>query len=135
MQLSEQKVKHLFLNVNMDKLIKMQKAYLSKLFGGPDFYIGKNLEEGHQHLKLSNNHFDVSKENLIIAFKEVGVSSFLCNEIGRLFESGRKACVKSNKEKFEKVRSEYIRFSTFISLLIYLFIFLLGFFIRETWWF
>lgn len=121
MQQNEPKVKHIFSNVDMKKLIKMQKSYLSKLFGGPDFYVGKTLEEAHQHMKLSNSHFDVSKENLINAFKEVGISSFLCNEIGRLFESGRKACVKPNKEKLEKVSilfetNLYVNY-TFISLL------------------
>ena len=64
-----------FDDVDMDRQIQKQKAFLTMVFGGPNDYSGKDMREGHKHLVergLNESHFDAVIENLAGTLKELG---------------------------------------------------------------
>ena len=60
--LSDDRVSHFFDDVDMDRQIAKQKAFLTIIFGGPVAYTGKDMRAGHAHLLqrgLNDSHVDV----------------------------------------------------------------------------
>jgi hemoglobin len=62
-----------FKNVNMEKQMKMQKAFLNHVFGQKP-YNGKGMRAAHKNLKLTDEHFDHVIKALYDAIKSLGVS-------------------------------------------------------------
>lgn len=84
-----------FSATDMVRQHKMQKTFLTKLTGGPDNYVGRDLYSSHCHLKIKNKDFDTSKFYLEESMKELNVERELIRELSNLFESGRNACVQN----------------------------------------
>jgi hemoglobin len=91
--LTDDRVKHFFTNVNMDKQRQHQKDFITYALGGSTQYEGKNLRSVHQHLVdhlgLSDEHFDATVDNLVMAMRDLDVSGDLIEEAGKILESTR----------------------------------------------
>jgi len=72
--LADDRISHFFETVDMETQAAKQKAFLSMAFGGPNSYTGKDMREGHKHMKLDDTHFDAVVENLASTLTELGVS-------------------------------------------------------------
>jgi len=72
--LADDRISHYFESIDMDGQAKKQKAFLTMVFGGPNNYTGKDMREGHKHLKgLNDTHVDAVIELLGETLKELGV--------------------------------------------------------------
>ena len=90
--LTDSRVSSFFGDVDMDKQIAKQKAFLTMVFGGPANYSGKDLRTGHAHLLkkgLNDSHVDVIIELLGKTLSELGVAQPLIQQVAALAESTR----------------------------------------------
>lgn len=91
--LSDDRVKHFFDGVDMDKQIAKQKAFLTFAFGGPNNYTGRDMRAAHKHLVeekgLNDSHFDTIVELLGGTLKELGVADDLIGQVAAVAETTR----------------------------------------------
>jgi len=90
--LSDDRIKHFFDSIDMDKQRGKQKAFLAFAFGGPVKYTGKDMRDGHAHLLekgLNDSHFDAVGENLAATLKELNVPQEMSDEVLAIAESTR----------------------------------------------
>ncbi len=91
--LADDRIKHFFDGVDMEKQAAKQKAFLTMAFGGPNNYTGEDMRKGHAHLVergLNDSHFDAVMENLAATLKELNVPDDLIAEAAAIAESTRK---------------------------------------------
>lgn len=85
--LADDRIKHFFDDVDMEKQKGKQRAFLTMAFGGPNNYSGKDMREGHAHLVakgLNESHFDAVMENLGATLTELGVPSELIQQAAEI---------------------------------------------------
>lgn len=88
--LLDDRINSFFEGIDMDKQAAKQKAFLTMVFGGPHNYTGKDMREGHKHLKgLNDSHVDAVIENLGATLKELGVSDEDIADVAAIAESVR----------------------------------------------
>jgi hemoglobin len=90
--LKDNRIKAFFDDVDMDKQIAKQKAFLTMVFGGPANYAGKDMRAGHAHLVkrgLNDSHVDAVIELLGQTLTELGVSQPLIDQVAALANSVR----------------------------------------------
>jgi hemoglobin len=90
--LKDDRIKHFFNDVDMEKQAAKQKAFLIMAFGGPNKYTHKDMREGHAHLVkrgLNDTHFDAVVEDLGATLKELNVSPKLIAQVAALCETTR----------------------------------------------
>ena len=90
--LSDDRVNYFFDDVDMDKQIPKQKAFLTMVFGGPNNYTGKDMREGHRHLLkrgLNDSHVDVIIELLGQTLGELGAEEKDILEVAAIANSVR----------------------------------------------
>lgn len=90
--LKDNRIKHFFEGVDMDKQAAKQKAFLTMAFGGPHNYTGADMRRGHAHLVargLNDSHFDAVMENLGATLKELNVPGDLIGQAAAIAESTR----------------------------------------------
>ena len=90
--LQDDRIKDFFTDVDMDKQIQKQKAFLTFAFGGPNNYTGLNMKEAHARLVdkgLNDMHVDVVIELLGKTLIELDVPETLVNEVAIVAESVR----------------------------------------------
>ena len=90
--LTDDRISRFFDDVDIDKQIAKQKAFLTMVFGGPGNYAGKDLRSGHAHLLsrgLNDSHVDAVIENLGQTLKELGVAQPLIEQVAALANSVR----------------------------------------------
>lgn len=91
--LDDDRIKHFFEGVDMDKQQRMQKGFLTLAFGGPNNYSGRNMAAAHRKLVeekgLEDSHFDAVMENLGATLVELGVPEELIAEAAGIAESVR----------------------------------------------
>ena len=73
LNLEDDRIKHLFEGVNMEKLRAHQVAFVSKALGGGVEYSGRDMKAAHAHLSLTDEHFDAVVENLTDALDTCGM--------------------------------------------------------------
>jgi len=91
--LADDRVNGFFKGVDMDRQRRMQKAFLTFAFGGPNEYKGRDLRAVHAHLVargLSDKHFDIIIEHLGATLKEMGVKDELIKHAADVANSVRK---------------------------------------------
>lgn len=91
--LQDDRIKGFFDGLDMKRLVKKQKAFLTYAFGGPNRYDGQTMRAAHAKLVekgLNDSHFDAVMENLGSTLKELGVADNLVNEAARIAEGTRK---------------------------------------------
>jgi hemoglobin len=83
--LDDERIRHFFENVDLNKQRGHQKAFLTYAFGGAPQYDGGTMREAHKHLVegmgLNGEHFDAVVENLMETLKELGISDELIEEV------------------------------------------------------
>jgi len=93
--LADERIKHFFEGVDMEKQHRMQKGFLTFAFGGPNSYNGKNMAAAHRKLVeekgLDDSHFDAVMEDLGATLVELGVPNELITEAAGIAESVRDA--------------------------------------------
>lgn len=86
--LQDDRIKHFFANVDMNKQRQHQKDFLTYAFGGTDKYNGRYMREAHKALVqeqgLRGEHFDAVAENLMATLAEMGVSEELRAEVAAI---------------------------------------------------
>lgn len=90
--LSDERVASFFDDVDMEGQIAKQKAFLTFVTGGPAAYTGKDMRDGHAHLRergLSDEHVDVVIEHLGSTLTELGAQPADVAEVAALAESVR----------------------------------------------
>jgi hemoglobin len=88
--LKDDRIKHFFDGVDMEKQAAKQKAFLTVAFGGPNNYSGADMRKGHSHLGLNDSHFNAVMENLGATLKELNVPGDLIAQAAAIAESTRK---------------------------------------------
>nr|KAJ3411935.1 hypothetical protein HK105_002486 [Polyrhizophydium stewartii] len=78
--LKDERVNSFFVNTNMERQRKMQTKFLLHVLGGRE-YNGKSMSKAHEHLKLTDEHFDVVLETLAAALRTAGVGEDLIKTI------------------------------------------------------
>ena len=90
--LTDDRVSGFFDDVDMDRQIAKQKAFLTMVFGGPVAYTGKDMRKGHAHLierGLNDSHVDAVIEILGDSLREVGAPEHLIKHVAGIAESAR----------------------------------------------
>ncbi|RUR18259.1 group 1 truncated hemoglobin [Legionella sp. km535] len=90
--LTDQRVNHFFDGVDMEQQINKQKGFLTMVFGGPNYYTGKSMRDGHRHLVqkgLNDSHVDVIIELLGATLTELGVDEHDIQEVAAIANSVR----------------------------------------------
>ncbi len=91
--LADDRIKHFFVGVDMDKQRDHQKKFLTFAFGGPSEYTGRSMGPAHAHLVkemgLNETHFDAVIENLGATLVELNVPEELIAEAAGIAESVR----------------------------------------------
>lgn len=79
--LADDRIKHHFADINMDKQARRQKAFLSAAFGGPVPWTGKDMRKAHVDLKLTEADFNAVAENLVATLKDFKVKQELIDQV------------------------------------------------------
>jgi len=90
--LTDDRISRFFDDVDMDRQIAKQKAFLTMVFGGPVAYTGKDMRAGHTHLVargLNDSHVDAVIEVLGESLREVGAPEHLIAKVAAIAESAR----------------------------------------------
>ncbi len=90
--LVDDRVNFFFDDVDMDKQIPKQKAFLTMVFGGPNNYTGKDMRDGHKHLLtrgLNDMHVDIIIEHLGGTLKELGAKDEDIQQVADIANSVR----------------------------------------------
>lgn len=90
--LSDARIRHFFDDVDMERQIKKQKAFLTFAFGGPNHYTGRGMRNAHKRLAdqgLNDAHFNAVVELLAATLKELGVADAEIREVASIAESVR----------------------------------------------
>jgi len=90
--LADERVSGFFDNVDMDRQIAKQKAFLTMAFGGPNAYTGKDMRAAHASLVkrgLNSSHVDVVVEHLGATLKELGVADDKIAQVAAIANSVR----------------------------------------------
>ena len=78
--LADKKVTHHFEGITIDQQKERQKQFLTKAFGGPDNYKGRDLRRAHRHLDLKESDFNAIAGHLQATLKELKVDDKLIVE-------------------------------------------------------
>jgi hemoglobin len=90
--LSDERISHFFEDVDMDRQMAKQKAFLTMVCGGPSAYTGKDMRVGHAPLVkrgLNDMHFNAVAEHLGGTLSELGVARPLVDRVLAIAESAR----------------------------------------------
>lgn len=79
--LADDRVKHVFDDVDMKRQRRKQKEFLSAAFGGPIPWTGKDLRTAHQGLNLTETHFQAVAQNLQKSLEELKVPKNLIDQV------------------------------------------------------
>lgn len=79
--LADERVKHFFDDISMNKQRAKQKAFLSAALGGPVPWAGKDMRKAHASLDLKEEHFNAIAENLVATLKNLKVSQELIDQV------------------------------------------------------
>ncbi len=75
--LADDRIRHFFDGVDMERQRAKQRGFLTMVTGGPNGYTGQNMRDGHRHLVaqgLDDSHVDAVIELLGATLKELRVS-------------------------------------------------------------
>ncbi len=91
--LADERIKHIFTDIDMAKQRKHQKMFLAFALGGLPDYPGQGMRDAHAHLVekfgLNDAHFDAVMECLGAALTELHLPAELIGEAAAIAESTR----------------------------------------------
>lgn len=71
--LADPELSRFFVDVEMEKLVSMQRELFSSALGGPHTYSGRPLREVHAGRGITLHHFQRFREHLLSTLKDAGV--------------------------------------------------------------
>lgn len=77
----DDRINHFFFHIDMTKQSGKMKAFLAFAFGAPFPYPGLAMREAHQHMHLTEEHFNAVAEHLVSTLKELTVPQPLIDEV------------------------------------------------------
>lgn len=90
--LADERIKHFFEDINMNKQRRKQQEFLSAAFGGPTPWTGKDLRTAHADIPgLSEVHFNAVAENLQKTLEELKIPKDLINQVMAIAASTKSA--------------------------------------------
>lgn len=88
--LVDERVKHFFDDINMNKQRRKQKEFLSAALGGPIPWTGKDMRTAHADIPgLNDTHFNAIAEHLKATLEELKVSKELIDQALAIVETTR----------------------------------------------
>ena len=91
--LADDRIKHFFEGIPMERQHDHQKKFLTVALGGPNTYSGRGMKAAHERLVkehgLNDTHFDAVMENLGATLVDLGVPEELIGEAAAVAESTR----------------------------------------------
>jgi hemoglobin len=90
--LADELTRPFFAGLDMQAQIKKQIAFMTRAFGGPSAYYGRDLREAHGPLLkrgLGDAHFNAVAGHLEATLKELGVADGLISEVLTIVGSTR----------------------------------------------
>jgi len=90
--LVDSRIAHFFDDVDMERQVAKQAAFLSMVLGGPNAYAGRDLRTAHAGLVargLTDAHFDAVMEDLAATLRDLGVGEADIAEVAGIAESVR----------------------------------------------
>ncbi len=89
----DDRINHFFEDIDMERQIKHQKAFLTYAFGGENKYRGRSLGAAHKRLVeekgLNDTHFNAVAECLLETLKDLEVPQILIDKIMAIADSTR----------------------------------------------
>jgi hemoglobin len=79
-----------FENVEMEKLVSMQKELFSSALGGPHTYSGRPLKEVHAGRGITLQHFQRFREHLLTTLQDAGLHTGDIHEVVRTVTAMKK---------------------------------------------
>lgn len=98
--LTDDRVARFFDDINMDRQMAKQKAFLTMVCGGPHHYTGRDMRTAHAKLLsqgLNDSHVDVVIEHLGATLAELGAKESDIAEVAALANSVRDAVLSRDK--------------------------------------
>ncbi len=98
--LSDDRVARFFSDVDMDRQMAKQKAFLTMVCGGPNHYTGRDMRTAHAKLLqhgLNDSHVDVVIEHLGSTLRELGAKDEQIAQVAALANSVRDAVLSRDK--------------------------------------
>lgn len=95
--LTDDRVSHFFDDIDMDKQIAKQQAFLTMVAGGPNNYTGRDMRTAHAHLLekgLNDEHVDVVIHYLGETLAEMGAPENIIATVKSVAEGARKDVLK-----------------------------------------
>lgn len=97
--LVDERVKHFFDDINMNKQKRMQKMFLSAALGSPVKYVGRDMRSAHSSLSgLNDTHFNAIGEHLKATLEELKVKPELITKALAIVETTRNDVLNRPKE-------------------------------------
>lgn len=90
--LADERVAGFFDDVDMERQIGKQRAFLTMVLGGPNNYTGRDMRSAHAHLVkrgLSDLHVDVVIEHLGGTLAELGATAEQIGQVAAIANSVR----------------------------------------------
>ncbi|MFG0315878.1 MAG: group 1 truncated hemoglobin [Planctomycetota bacterium JB042] len=90
--LTDERISRFFDDVDMDRQMAKQAAFLTMAFGGPTAYDGKDMRDAHAHLLergLNDGHVDAVVEHLVATLRELGAAEADIREVTNIAEGAR----------------------------------------------
>ena len=73
--LADPTLKPFFVDVSMDKLLRMQEEFFGAALEGPHHYTGRQLKDVHAGLGITARHFHRFVQQLLETLQEAGLSA------------------------------------------------------------
>ncbi|MDD7984846.1 group 1 truncated hemoglobin [Lentisphaera marina] len=87
--LNDKRVKHFFDGINIKDLKSHQSFFLSYVFGGVPEYTRKSLRESHEHIKITDEAFDIVLNHMLEALKTIGLDTQTIIAVMSILETTR----------------------------------------------
>ncbi len=94
--LQDETLRPYFDGVDMERLKRHQRAFLTTAFGGPQEYSGRTLEAAHARFDITDEAFDRVAGHLVAALAGLGVPEEQIKEVAAAVLPLRPAIVQSS---------------------------------------
>lgn len=89
--LADERVRHFFAHIDMQKQKQHQKDFMTYAFGGAEHWNGRPMRSAHRQavseMGLTDIHFDAIAENLVATLVEMEVPQALIDEVVQIVGS------------------------------------------------
>ncbi|EGR32641.1 protozoan cyanobacterial globin family protein, putative, partial [Ichthyophthirius multifiliis] len=87
--LADNKIKHFFVNTDINHQIKQQCDFLTMCFGGPNNYKGKTMRDTHRGMGITDEEFNIVIQHIGQIMCEMGIQQDLIKKCADIAETTR----------------------------------------------